>query len=75
MKKDAVQRFSFNIKKCFLEVSITDRRLLLRIQHFISGWNAFTVDREFFKHWFQRFYSGSKVLNIGSNVFTTDPKF
>ena len=47
MKKDAVQSFSFNIKKCFLEMSITDRRLLLRIQHFISGCNVLTLDPEF----------------------------
>ena len=47
MKKDAVQSFLFNIKKCFWEVSITDRRLLLQIQHFISGSKVSTLDATF----------------------------
>ena len=47
MKKDAVQSFLFNIKKCFWEVSITDRRLLLQIQLFTSESNVLTLDPKF----------------------------
>ena len=47
MRKNAVQSFSFNIKKFFWEVSITDRRLLLQIQHFISGSKVLTLDPTF----------------------------
>ena len=59
-------------KRCCPKFFIQHLKMLFGDIHY--GSKIITTDPTFYL-WKQRFNSGSRVLDIGSNVFTPDPKF